>query len=47
MFSGVVLLVALALTNLERTQEARSWVRARRSRRTGGHDVATPAEVSD
>jgi ribose transport system permease protein len=33
MFSGVVLLTALALTNLERTLEARSWVQARRRRR--------------
>jgi ribose transport system permease protein len=30
MFSGVVLLAALALTNLERTMEARTWIRARR-----------------
>jgi ribose transport system permease protein len=34
MFSGVVLLAALALTNLERTLEARTWVRERRSRRS-------------
>jgi ribose transport system permease protein len=33
MFSGVVLLAALAATNLERTLEARNWVRARRGRR--------------
>jgi ribose transport system permease protein len=33
MFSGVVLLAALALTNLERTLEARTWIRARRRRR--------------
>jgi ribose transport system permease protein len=33
MFSGVVLLSALALTNLERTLESRTWVRARRRRR--------------
>lgn len=32
MFSGMVLLVALATTNLERTLEARAWVRARRGR---------------
>jgi ribose transport system permease protein len=32
MFSGMVLLVALATTNLEQTLEARSWVRARRGR---------------
>ena len=33
MFSGVVLLAALALTNLERTLEARTWIQARRRRR--------------
>jgi ribose transport system permease protein len=33
MFSGVVLLSALALTNLERTLEARNWIRARGRRR--------------
>lgn len=32
MFSGLVLLVALATTNLEQTLEARAWVRARRGR---------------
>jgi ribose transport system permease protein len=33
MFSGAVLLAALALTNLERTLEARTWIRQRRRRR--------------
>jgi ribose transport system permease protein len=33
MFSGVVLLAALALTNLERALEARTRIRARRRRR--------------
>ncbi|MDX6639117.1 MAG: ribose transport system permease protein [Solirubrobacteraceae bacterium] len=32
MFSGVVLLVALAATNLERTLAARTWIQARRRR---------------
>lgn len=36
MFSGTVLLVALVLTNVERTLEARSWVAARRRRRAEG-----------
>jgi ribose transport system permease protein len=39
MFSGVVLLAALALTNLERTLEARTWVRTRRRRRGGPEQV--------
>ena len=47
MFSGVVLLAALALTNLERTLEARTWVRARRApaaaRRSGRH-LSTTAQ---
>jgi ribose transport system permease protein len=30
MFSGVVLLVALGASNLERTLQARAWIRARR-----------------
>jgi ribose transport system permease protein len=33
MFSGAVLLAALALTNLEQTLEARTWIRERRRRR--------------
>lgn len=33
MFSGTVLLVALLLSNFERSQEARSWISARRRRR--------------
>jgi ribose transport system permease protein len=36
MFSGAVLLVALVLTNVERTLETRSWVTARRRRRAAG-----------
>jgi ribose transport system permease protein len=36
MFSGSVLLVALVLTNVERTLETRSWVTARRRRRAAG-----------
>jgi ribose transport system permease protein len=33
MFSGVVLLVALGFSNLERAMEARAWISARRRRR--------------
>lgn len=43
MFSGVVLLLALGLTNLERTQEARNWIRARRSRPGPIDDGSAPA----
>ncbi|HTT31586.1 MAG TPA: ABC transporter permease [Solirubrobacteraceae bacterium] len=42
MFSGMVLLVALATTNLERTLEARAWIRAR-----GGANKRADANASD
>jgi ribose transport system permease protein len=38
MFSGAVLLLALLLTNVERTLEARSWITARRRRRAIASD---------
>jgi hypothetical protein len=41
MFSGMVLLVALATTNLEQTLEARAWVRAR-----AGRDKQSDAALS-
>jgi ribose transport system permease protein len=40
MFSGVVLLSALALTNLERTMAARTWIRSKRRRRPAAAETA-------
>jgi ribose transport system permease protein len=44
MFSGVVLLLALILTNVEQTMQARSWVSAKFKRGSGdGGEAAGPA----
>jgi ribose transport system permease protein len=46
LFTGVVLLLALGMTNVERTQAARQWVRTRRQRTAPdavAGDGATPA----
>jgi len=45
MFSGLVLLVALGATNLERTLAARSWVTARRRGRGSASGSSGPARV--
>jgi len=48
MFSGVVLLLALILTNVEQTMEARSWISAKFKRGSGDNGApgdGTPAEL--
>jgi ribose transport system permease protein len=42
-FAGVVLLVALALTNYERTMAGRSWIKARRGTARGAETGASPS----
>jgi ribose transport system permease protein len=47
MFSGVVLLVALILTNVEQTMQARSWVSAKFNRGSGDGQATGPGAPAE